>query len=110
MKYAFDLDGTLCLQEKDGDYTSSYPWMARVKKVNWLYDQGHTIYIYTARGMGSTDNSPPRAMEKYYALTLEQLTKWGIRHHGLFFGKPSVDRFIDDRATVAHEFFNDFIY
>lgn len=108
MKYAFDLDGTLCTNEKD--YNLSKPYEERIKHVNLLYADGHTIYIYTARGMGSTDNSPPRAMEKYYALTLEQLTKWGVKHHGLFFGKPSVDRFIDDRSTVPHEFFNDFIY
>lgn len=108
MKYAFDLDGTLCSNEND--YTLCKPFEERIKAVNNLYENGKIIYIYTARGMGSTDNSPQKAIEKYYDLTLRQLTKWGVKHHGLFFGKPSVDVFVDDRSMLPHVFFDDFIY
>ena len=53
MIYCFDLDGTLCSQQ-DLDYENALPFVKRVKHVNDLYDDGHTIIIDTARGSGAT--------------------------------------------------------
>jgi hydroxymethylpyrimidine pyrophosphatase-like HAD family hydrolase len=55
MIYCFDLDGTLC--NTDGNnYEGSTPKKDRIKKVNELYDNGHTILVDTARGSVSGKN------------------------------------------------------
>ena len=56
MTYVFDIDGTICtkLCELEGsDYTDSEPLATRIEKVNQLYEDGHTIVYWTARGSGS---------------------------------------------------------
>ena len=55
MIYCLDLDGTLC--NPDGNNCSdSTPKKSRIKLVNKLYDEGHTIIIDTARGSVSGKN------------------------------------------------------
>ena len=56
MTYVFDIDNTLCYTN-DSDYENSTPREERIKKVNALYDEGHTILLQTARGMGRSGNS-----------------------------------------------------
>ena len=56
MTYVFDIDNTLCYTN-DSDYENSTPREERIKKVNALYDEGHTILLHTARGMGRSGNS-----------------------------------------------------
>ena len=52
MTYVFDIDGTLCTKATDFDYDGSEPIQERIDVVNRLYDEGHTIIMQTARGMG----------------------------------------------------------
>jgi len=106
MKYVFDLDGTLC-NNTGGDYSSAAPNTTRIEKVNKLYDSGHRIVIHTARGMGRTDDDPVKASELFEKLTRDQLTSWGIKHHGLVMGKPSGDMYVDDKGERDHDFFKD---
>ena len=37
-------------------------------------------------------------IKKIKPLTVLQLKKWGVLYHKLYFGKPSYDLFIDDKA------------
>ena len=37
-------------------------------------------------------------IKKIKPLTVAQLKKWGVKYHKLYFGKPSYDLFIDDKA------------
>lgn len=104
MKYVFDLDGTLC-HTNGNKYQESVPWEERIDIVNKLYDEGNKIIIHTARGMGSTENNQLEAIQKYYSLTELQLKKWNIKYHYLFLGKPSGDRYIDDKGINDYEFF-----
>lgn len=104
MKYVFDLDNTLC-KTNDSDYINSKPLLDRIKIVNKLYDDGNIITIFTARGMGSTDNNQIKAIKKYYSLTEKQLNDWGIKYHNLILGKPSGDYYIDDKGINDNEFF-----
>ena len=39
--------------------------------------------------------------------TEAQLTKWGVKYHKLYFGKPRAVTYVDDRAMSDHEFFQD---
>ena len=104
MNYVFDIDGTLC-ETIDGDYENSKPLQERIEIVNHLYDGGHTITLYTARGMGRSDNSFVYAHEAFYELTRTQVKDWGIKFHDLFLGKPAGDVYVDDKAIKDIDFF-----
>jgi hydroxymethylpyrimidine pyrophosphatase-like HAD family hydrolase len=99
MVYCFDLDGTLC--NTDGNnYKDSTPKKERIKIVNTLYEDGHTILIDTARGCVSGKN--------YFFFTMEQLKSWGVKFHTLRTGvKFGADIFIDDKGMKDQRFFKD---
>ena len=97
MTYVFDLDNTLCITE-NSDYINSIPSIYKIKIVNTLYDNGNTIYIYTARVMKTFDGDIKVIYEQLYDLTLNHLKEWGVKHHGLFMGKLHYDLRIDDKA------------
>ena len=48
-----DIDETICETPPDRNYKLSNPIKENIKKINDLYDQGHTIIYWTARGTGS---------------------------------------------------------
>jgi hypothetical protein len=98
MIYCFDIDGTLC-SNTHGAYETAQPYPSRIAKLNGLYEQGHTIYLMTARG--STTGTDWRAA------TERQLMGWGVRYHALFLGKPTADLYIDDRGVTDTEWFGD---
>ena len=87
-KYLIDIDGTICTQEKD--YALSRPYPERIVYFNRLYDEGHTVIYFTARGSETKID--------WRRLTLSQFKVWGVKYHGLCFGKPAADYYIDDRA------------
>ena len=92
MKYFFDLDETLCLTPASRDYTKAVPIVKTIADVNKLYDEGHDITIYTARGGTSGVD--------HHALNIQQLSKWGVKYHHLIDkGKPPYDILIDDKAV-----------
>ena len=105
MTYVFDIDGTIC-SKTDGDYTQAQPITDRIQKVNRLYDEGHTVILLTARGMGRSNNSVNFAYESFYDLTHSQLKDWGVKFHQLFLGKPAGDHYIDDKGVNDEDFFN----
>lgn len=99
MKYCFDLDGTLC-NNTWGDYNSAKPFNDCIREVNKLYDAGHTIKVFTARGMSSGTD--------WTELTKQQLKDWGLKFHELIMNKkPSADIIIDDIAINAAEWRNE---
>lgn len=104
MKLVFDLDGTLCTNT-DGNYELSEPIKFRIEQVNKLFENGHEITIYTARGMNTFNNNALKAYEKYYSLTQFQLNKWNVKYHNLFLGKPAGDIYIDDKGVKDEDYF-----
>ena len=104
--YIFDIDGTICTtNEGINDYVDSEPYEDRINIVNTLYDSGNTIYFMTARGMGRHQNDFSKAYEQFYHFTLNQLNSWNVKFHGLFFGKPAGDFYVDDKGIKDNEFF-----
>lgn len=97
MIYCFDIDGTIC-NNTFGKYEDALPILDRIKTVNKLYDKGHTIKFFTARG--STTNINWRSFTEY------QLLKWGVKYHSLELGKPEADIYIDDKGKNDKEFFD----
>lgn len=106
MTYVFDIDGTVC-NNTYGDYEKAIPNQKRINKVNSLYDEGHTVFMLTARGMGRSDNSQMFAHRALYKFTKQQLDEWGVKYHKLFMGKPAGDIYVDDKGMKDEDFFND---
>jgi hypothetical protein len=102
--FVFDIDGTLCSDSK-GDYKFAEPFLDRVKIVNQLFNEGHTVILQTARGMGSTGNNVEKAHQMWKQFTVAQLKSWGLNYHQIFFGKPAGDFYIDDKAVHESSFF-----
>lgn len=106
---AVDLDDTICTRPTDlehlgpNKYKHCEPIIEMVELVNSLYDKGHTIYIYTARGMTQYNGDLIKIHHHIYQMTLDSLEKWGVKHHGLFLGKIVYDYFIDDKAMSLNE-------
>lgn len=98
-RICFDIDGVLCNQVEGLDYREAKPNKEAIALVNKLYNEGHTIYLYTARFMGRNKNDWKKAYEDGYAFTKAQLEGWGVKFHDLFFGKPNLDIIVDDRAV-----------
>lgn len=94
MRYAFDIDNTL-VSTNGNDYANSQPIQARIDLVNRLYENGHTIYLFTARGSASGKD--------YRELTESQMHQFGVKYHSLILGKPDVDLFVDDKAISVLE-------
>lgn len=96
MIYMVDIDGTICRSVK-ADYAAAVPMMDRIEKINNLFDQGHEVHYWTARG--------GRTGKDWSELTKQQLSDWGCKYTSLKMGKPSYDVWIDDLATNARDFF-----
>lgn len=96
MKYMVDIDGTICYSSR-GDYKKAQPDMARIAKINELFDQGHEIHYWTARG--------GRTGIDWSELTKQQLDEWGCKYTSFNMNKPSYDVWIDDLAVNARDFF-----
>tara|TARA_R110002020_G_scaffold333507_2_gene548920 strand:+ start:13684 stop:13986 length:303 start_codon:yes stop_codon:yes gene_type:complete len=95
--YFVDIDGTICSDTK-GNYTQAQPLKDKIDKVNSLYDDGHTIIYWTARGMTRAKGNVHKAYELCYDLTRQQLSDWDVRFHELRMGKPYYDVFFEDKA------------
>ena len=84
-----DIDNTICITNNT-DYINAIPIYNKIQKINSLYDIGHTIVYWTARGAVSKID--------YRILTENQLKQWGVKYHNLVLDKPNYDIFIDDKS------------
>jgi hypothetical protein len=98
MVYYVDIDETICIYEGDRNYPDAIPIRENIKKINNLYDEGHTIVYWTARGSVTKID--------WRDLTKRQLDNWGAKHTELRLGKPHYDLFICDKAINTEDFFN----
>ena len=91
MKIFIDIDETICHNTNDRNYAKAKPIKENIKKMNSLFDSGHNITYWSARGTGTGIN--------WYSVTIEQFEKWGVKYHQLSLGKkPIFDLLIDDKA------------
>jgi uncharacterized HAD superfamily protein len=88
MQLIIDLDGTICTEEKTFSRAMAIPLPGAIDSVNMLYDEGHTIIIYSARSWPE------------YEMTHHWLQKHDVKFHQLIMGKPVGDAWIDDRAIA----------
>jgi hypothetical protein len=97
MIYCIDIDGTICSQTQNQQYEKAVPFKTIIKQINNLYECGHVIKFYTARGQSSG--------KSFEELTLKQLKDWGVKYHSVIFGKPNADVYIDDKSLHPEDFF-----
>ena len=95
--YCIDIDGVLCTNT-EGEYEDAKPYPEVIEKVNKLYDEGHRIILYTARG--STTGIDWRQV------TEKQMRKWGVRYHELVLGKPTAHVYVDDKCVNIKDWMN----
>ena len=90
-----DIDNTIC-HTQGNDYKNSVPIPKHIAKINKLYDEGHIIIYWTARGGSSKID--------YTELTLSQLKSWGCKFYELRMNeKPSYDLLICDKTKRIEE-------
>ena len=90
-----DIDETICISPENRDYSLAIPIKENIQKANKLYDEGHTIIYWTARGTGSGID--------WDEVTKKQFAEWNIKYHDLKFGKPVYDLFIDDKNMNTND-------
>ena len=101
-----DVDGTICktknrpdFDDAPMDYEGVIPYPDRIKVINELFDQGHTIVYWTARGCKSGID--------YTELTKDQLLHWGAKYHDVQVGnKPHFDMYICDKSYNSESWFH----
>jgi hypothetical protein len=99
--YYVDIDDTICQHDPEipldqtRDYNKAIPIQENIDKVNNLYDSGHEIVYWTARGS--------RSGKDWHNFTEEQLLSWGCKFHELKCDKPYYDKFIEDRSMLIED-------
>jgi hypothetical protein len=96
MIYYIDIDNTICITE-NSDYPNSKPVYERIEKINQLFQQGHTIIYWTARGANSGID--------WQDFTNQQLDSWGCLRQSILLGKPHYDIYVDDKSINDKTFF-----
>ena len=97
MRIYVDIDETICISPENRNYRDAVPIQKHIDIINDLYDEGHSITYWTARGSGSGKD--------WREVTERQLEQWGALHHALKLGKPMYDLFIDDKVLNSRDFF-----
>ena len=99
MNIYVDIDETIADYEPTDDrtdYSIAKPIWINIDKINDLYDDGHKITYYTARGTLSGID--------WYKTTKHQLLTWGAKHHKLITShKPAYDLMICDKTKRIEE-------
>ena len=95
-RICFELDDTLIYLIDKNDYNSTYPIYKNIDYLKFLHNMGHTIIIYTSRGMKKYGNNQGLAIKNIAQITFETLEKYNIPYDEIYFGKPDADFYIDN--------------
>ena len=101
-----DIDETICVTPANRDYAKSTPIKENIKKINDLYNEGHTIIYWTARGSASgKDHSKitQKQMKEWKAIPESTRPTWEQFKRGLKVKRDRVDELnaIDAAETKA---------
>jgi hypothetical protein len=97
LTYIVDIDNTI-LDTQGSDYENARPILSRIARINDLFNEGHTIIYWTARG--------GRSGIDWSYFTVKQLFEYGAKYTELRMNKPSYDIWIDDKAFNSEDYFN----
>jgi hypothetical protein len=91
MRIFVDIDNTIC-DTIGTQYVNATPRLDKITVVNKLFNDGHYIVYWTARGTVSGID--------FTELTTNQLNSWGVKYHEIRLKKPTYDIFVDDKALT----------
>lgn len=97
-RFVFDIDGVIAKLQENNDYAVSEPNNKMIKIVNYLYELGNEIILFTARGYVTGID--------WSEITKNQMKKWGVKYTNLYFGKPNADYYVDDRMISIEELYD----
>ena len=96
MNIFVDIDETICFYTGERHYPDAIPNYDHINKINKLYDEGHHITYWTARGSVTKID--------WMEVTHKQLIEWGCKFHKLSVGlKPAYDLLICDKTKRIEE-------
>tara|TARA_R110000796_G_scaffold123761_4_gene238193 strand:- start:13727 stop:14020 length:294 start_codon:yes stop_codon:yes gene_type:complete len=96
MNIYVDIDETICYYASKREYQLAIPNNENIAKINNLWEEGHSITYWSARG--STTGID------WFDVTLGQLNKWGCKYNHLSVGKkPPYDLLICDKTKRIEE-------
>ena len=95
-----DIDGTICnnppiTEGEFPNYALATPISENIDKINKLYNIGHQVVYWTARGSKSG--------HQWFDLTIKQLKEWGAKFHELRMGKPPYNLIICDKSIKIED-------
>lgn len=97
----YDLDETLCTKKQPGEtYADPKPIQPMIDQLNRFYDEGFEIIISTARNMVTQNNHVSKVVQNVGLDTIQWLERYGVKYHGLQFGKEYGAMYIDDKACL----------
>ena len=94
-----DIDGTICSQrvfskerapDDEVSFREAVPFPKRIEYMNSLYDDGHYIIYWSARGYDSGID--------FLEESRKQLDSWNVKYNECVMFKPNYDIWIDDKA------------
>jgi len=96
MNIYVDIDETICNYQGERRYDLAVPILENIEKINILYEEGHEITYWTARGSVTGID--------WFDITKTQLDTWGCKYHKLITGqKPAYDLLICDKTKRIEE-------
>lgn len=103
MRICVDLDGTICYTKKDLErYEDVLPLPGAVETLWELKNRGYYIIIATARNMRTYNGNIGQVLKAQSGIITDWLRKFNIPYDELYFGKPHVDYFVDDKGLQFH--------
>lgn len=107
--YCVDLDDTICFPNHEfsdsiNKYKKAKPNKKIIDKINFLYDNGCEIIIFTARRMLTHNENIEKILEDVEEITINWLRQNNVQYTRLLFGKPYADHYVDDKSMSLNEF------
>jgi len=90
IEISFDIDGVIFSRTLKQNYVEVEPNYWVIKFINFLFEKGCKIIIFTARGS--------KTGKDWKKITIAQLKKYSVSYSELVFGKPGSDFYVDDKS------------
>jgi capsule biosynthesis phosphatase len=99
MRLCFDVDGVICESTADGKgYADVLPLPGAIESLRELRSQGHYIILQTARHMRTCEGHEGKVVTMGAPILFDWLKKWNVPYDEVYFCKPHVEIFIDDKG------------
>jgi capsule biosynthesis phosphatase len=108
--FIIDVDDTILSTplKEDGtyDYNQSTPITASVERIRSLKENGHSIILFTARGMRTFNGDLKKIKKEHEERLITWLSENEVPYDSLVFGKPWGPNpiYVDNRNLSLHSF------